>query len=477
VSRRILVVDDDVPFCEYLATALRHEGFDVSTTAEPDQVARLVDALDPDVVVADLNLPRSSGLALCTAIAERRPDVPVIVITAFGTLETAIGAIRAGAYDFITKPVEVDALVMTLERALERRALGREVAHLRRTVDDAQGFGELLGTSPVMRDLYELLDRAAVSNASVLVTGESGTGKELVARALHRRSRRSGGPFVAVNCAAIAETLVESELFGHVRGAFTDARGARPGLFLEASGGTILLDEVGELPLTLQPKLLRALQEHVVRPVGSDVEIACDVRVVASTNCDLEALVRGGRFREDLFFRLAVITVAVPPLRARGNDLLVLARHFLRRAAAELDGAERELGHDAVERLLGHDWPGNVRELQNAMQHAAALARGGVVTGADLPARLLRPPEAGDGVPEASPSRLAPLHEVERSHVLRVLEAMQGNKTAAAQVLEVDRKTLLRKLRHRVVDGRAASGSGDTPEPGRPASATRGSSQ
>ncbi len=477
MSRRVLVVDDDVPFCEFLATALRAAGFDVSSTGDPDQVGPLVDALDPDVVVADLNLPRASGLDLCSAIAARRPDVPVIVITAFGTLETAIGAIRAGAYDFITKPVEVDALVMTLERALERRALRREVAHLRRTVDDAQGFGELVGTSPVMRDLYELLDRAAVSNASVLVTGESGTGKELVARALHRRSRRRDGPFVAVNCAAIAETLVESELFGHVRGAFTDARGARPGLFLEASGGTILLDEVGELPPALQPKLLRALQEHVVRPVGSDVEIACDVRVVASTNRDLEAFVQAGRFREDLFFRLAVLTVAVPPLRARGNDLVVLARHFLRRAAAELDGAERELGHDAVERLLVHDWPGNVRELQSAMLHAAAVARGGVVTAADLPARLFRPSEEGIGAPEVPPSRLAPLHEVERNHVLRVLEAMGGNKTAAARALEVDRKTLLRKLRPRAVGGRAASGSGDSPEPGRAASATRGSTQ
>jgi two-component system response regulator HydG len=325
-----------------------------------------------------------------------------------------------------------------------------------------------------MRDLYELLDRAAVSNASVLVSGESGTGKELVARALHRRSRRSGGPFVAVNCAAIAETLVESELFGHVRGAFTDARGARSGLLLEASGGTILLDEVGELPPTLQPKLLRALQERVVRPVGSDVEIACDVRVVASTNRDLEALVRAGGFREDLFFRLAVITIAVPPLRARGNDLVVLARHFLQRAAAELDGAERELGHDAIERLLAYDWPGNVRELQNAMQHAAALARGGLVTVADLPARLFRRSEKTADVLEASPSDVAPLHEVERRHVLRVLEAMQGNKTLAARALGIDRKTLLRKLRERKDGNAGASGSADPPESGRHASPMRG---
>jgi two-component system response regulator HydG len=473
VSRSVLVVDDDVAFCEYLAVALRGAGFDVATTSDPDAVVRLVDATEPDVVVADLNLPRSSGLALCTAIAARRPDVPVIVITAFGTLETAIGAIRAGAYDFITKPVELDALVMTLERALERRALRREVAHLRRTVDDAQGFGELVGTSPVMRDLYELLDRAAVSNASVLVTGESGTGKELVARALHRRSRRRGGPFVAVDCAAIAETLVESELFGHVRGAFTDARGARPGLFLEAAGGTILLDEVGELPPAVQPKLLRALQERVVRPVGSDVEVACDVRVVAATNRDLEALVRAGRFREDLFFRLAVLSVAVPPLRTRGNDLVVLARHFLRRAAVDLDGAERELGHDAIERLLAHDWPGNVRELQNAMQHAAALTRGGVVTAADLPARLLRSHEEPAGAGEVAPARLAPLHEVERRHVLRVLEAMRGNKTLAAQTLGIDRKTLLRKLRPRAGTTTEASGSADPPERGRHASTTR----
>ncbi len=470
VKGSVLVVDDDAALCEFLVAALGPAGFAVTSTTDADEARRLVDATEPDVVVADLNLAPSSGLALCAEIVARRPELPIIVITAFGSLETAIGAIRAGAYDFLTKPFEIEALVVALERALERGALRREVAHLRRTVDDARGLGELIGSSAVMRELFELVDRTAPSNAGVLVTGESGTGKELVARALHRRSRRSGGPFVAVNCAAIPDTLIESELFGHVRGAFTDARGARTGLFMQASGGTLFLDEVGELPLGMQAKLLRALQERLVRPVGADVEVACDVRVVAATNHDLEALVRDRRFREDLFFRLAVITLPVPPLRARGADVVLLARHFLARAAEELGTAERKLAPDALERLLAYEWPGNVRELQNAMQHAAALARAADVAADDLPERVRTPQAEDTGVPEAA-SPLVPLHEVERRHVLRVLQAVHGNKTLAAQALGIDRKTLQRKLRRA---SRGAGGSGEPPTSGRDAAVRRG---
>jgi two-component system response regulator HydG len=444
----ILVVDDDQALCDLIEVGLKTAGFAVGCATSAADAIPLLDRIDPDVVVADLNMREVGGLELCARIVESRPDVPVVLMTAFGSLETAIGAIRAGAYDFLTKPVEVDALVVAIERALQHRRLRTEVQRLRRVVEDARGLGDLIGASPAMQVLYDLVERTAPSAAAVLVTGESGTGKELVARALHRRSRRAAGPFVAVNCAAIPESLLESELFGHVRGAFTDARGARTGLFLQAHGGTLFLDEIGDLPLALQPKILRALQERTVRPVGADAEVPCDVRVVAATNHDLEGAVREGRFREDLFFRLAVIHMAVPPLRERGNDVLVLAQHFLTRAAKDADSGVRGLSPAAAERLLAYEWPGNVRELQNAIERAVALARTDTISVDDLPERVTgprtRPAPAGE--PTAVPGTFAPLEEIERRHILRVLEAMGGNKTLAAQVLGIDRKTLHRKL-------------------------------
>jgi two-component system, NtrC family, response regulator AtoC len=443
----ILVVDDDRALCELVQTGLQGAGFAVHIATSAADAIAMLDRVDPDVVVADLNMREVSGLELCARIVESRPDVPVVLITAFGSLETAVGAIRAGAYDFLTKPFEMDALVLAIERALQHRRLRSEVQRLRRVVEDARGLGDLVGASPAMRGLYDLVERAAPSSASVLITGESGTGKELVARALHRRSRRSAGLFVAVNCAAIPESLLESELFGHVRGAFTDARGARSGLFLQAHGGTLFLDEIGDLPVSLQPKLLRALQERAIRPVGSDAEVPCDVRVVAATNHDLEAAVREGRFREDLFFRLAVIQLPVPPLRERGNDVLVLAQHFLERAAADAERPVRALSPGAAERLLAYDWPGNVRELQNAIERAVALARTETLSVDDLPERVTGPRTRVAGVePTPVTGSFSPLEEVERRHILRVLEAMGGNKTLSAQVLGIDRKTLHRKL-------------------------------
>jgi len=280
----------------------------------------------------------------------------------------------------------------------------------------------------------------------VLVTGESGTGKELVARALHKRGRRSGGPFVAINCAAVPESLLESELFGHVRGAFTDACAARTGLFVQANGGTLLLDEIGELPLSLQPKLLRVLQERAVRPVGGDAEIPCDVRLVATTNRDLEAAVAEGTFREDLYFRINVIQIEMPPLRARGSDVLLLAQHFIERYAGGAGKRVVGLSPEAAERLLAHDWVGNVRELQNCMERAVALARSERVALEDLPEKLRRRHRSRVPVGADDPSALVPLEEAERRHILHVMETVQGNKTVAAQVLGLDRKTLRRKL-------------------------------
>jgi DNA-binding NtrC family response regulator len=394
-------------------------------------------------------MPGMDGLALCERIVLNRPDIPVVVVTAFGSLETAVAAIRAGAYDFVTKPVDLDALVLVLERAVQHRALREEVRRLRVALGDVSADGGVVGDSQALRRVYELIDRVADSDASVLITGESGTGKEVAARALHARSRRHGGPFVAINCAAMPEQLLESELFGHARGAFTDAKAARTGLFIKANGGTLFLDEVGELPLALQPKLLRALQERTVRPVGGDSEVPFDARIVAATNRDLELAVEEGRFREDLYYRLNVIGLELPPLRARGNDVLLLAQRFLEHFATR--GGKRVVGLSpaAAQRLLVYSWPGNVRELQNCIERAVALTSYEQLTVEDLPERI-RDYRAPSNLPsEGDLSELVSLEEMERRYIQRVLDAVGGSRTLASRLLGVDRKTLYRKLGRR----------------------------
>ena len=442
----VLVVDDDASMCDMLVSDLGELGFEVKArTAAPAALEALV-ASEFDAVVADLNMPGMSGLELCEHIVASRPDVPVIVITAFGSIQTAIAAIRSGAYDFVTKPLEVDALGLALERAIQHRRLSDEVRRLRQAVEGGRRFGTLLGTSPAMRRMYELLDRIADSSASVLIAGETGTGKELVARALHERGRRKAGPFVAVDCASLPEPLLESELFGHARGAFTDAHAARKGLFVQANGGALFLDEIGDLPLALQAKLLRALQTRCVRPVGANEEVPFDVNLIAATNRDLESAVEEGRFREDLYFRINVIHVEMPPLRARGGDVLLLAQHFVDRYAAQAGQRVTGLSPDAAERLLAYVWPGNVRELENCIERAIALTRHETIGLDDLPEKIRGFQRSHVLVAGDDPSELAPLEEVERRYVLRVMEAVGGSKTLAARVLGIGRKTLYRKL-------------------------------
>jgi DNA-binding NtrC family response regulator len=443
---RIMVVDDERAMCEMLAATLGKRGFEVDwSTAAEDAFERLA-AAPYSTVLTDINMPGTSGIELCTRIAAAWPDLPVIVLTSFGTFETAVAAIRAGAYDFITKPVEIEALVLALERAIQFRELRQEVRRLRLAVRDAQQFGAIIGDSPAMKRLYDLLERVAEADASVLVTGESGTGKELVAQALHRQGKRQQGPFVAVNCAAMPESLLESELFGHARGAFTDAKAARTGLFVRADGGTLFLDEIGAMPLGLQPKLLRALQQRTVRPVGADTEVPFDVRLVAATNADLEAAVEAGQFREDLFFRIAVIPVEVPPLRRRGNDVLLLAQRFVEEFAGSANKRVTGLTSPAAERMLAYNWPGNVRELRNCIERAVALTRFEQITAEDLPEKVRQSERSAPLLASTDASELVPLEEVERRYILRVLEAAAGNKASAARILGLDRKTLYRKL-------------------------------
>jgi two-component system response regulator HydG len=450
---RVLVVEDDTNLCELIELGLGRRGFRVSWCTRARVALERLATDDFDVVLTDVNMPEGSGIELCRQIVADRRDLPVVVITAFGSLETAIEAIRAGAYDFVTKPVELEVLGLTLDRAAQHRALRQEVRRLRDAALAARRFDELVGGSPAMKSVYDLVERVGPSEASVLVSGESGTGKEVVTHALHRRSKRADGPFVAINCAAMPETLLESELFGHEKGAFTDARSAHTGLFVRANGGTLFLDEIGDMPIGLQPKLLRALQERRVRPLGGGAEVPFDARVVAATNQDLDSLVEERRFREDLYYRINVIHVALPPLRARGSDVLLLAQHFAVRFAAQAGKNIVGLSPPAAERLLAYAWPGNVRELSNAIEHAVALARYAEIVVEDLPEKVQSYRASHVLVAAEDPSQLVAMEEVERRYVLRVMDAVRGNKTMAAKILGFDRKTLYRKLeRYGVID-------------------------
>lgn len=443
---KVLIVDDEIEMCEVLAAGLSARGFTAEYATSAHEAISRVEARDYDTVVTDLMMRGMSGIDLCARLSTRFPSVPVVVITAFGSLETAVSAIRAGAYDFVTKPFDTDELALILDRAIQLRGLREEVKRLRTALDRTERFSALLGESAEMRKLSTLLARISDSDASVLITGETGTGKELVARTLHDAGPRRSGPFVPVNCAAVPEPLLESELFGHTRGAYTDARTDRKGLFVQANGGTLFLDEIGSLPLSMQPKLLRALQDRRVRPVGGDTETPIDVRIVSATNRDLESAVAEEQFRDDLFFRINVIHVELPPLRARGNDVLLLAQYFLQDMAARAQKNVVGLSATAAQKLLAYSWPGNVRELQNCIERAVALCHCDQITVDDLPDKIRHYSPSHVLVVGDDPSELVTMEEVERRYIRRVLDATGGNKTLAARILGFDRKTLYRKL-------------------------------
>jgi len=442
----LLLVDDDVSLTETLRLGLVRRGYPTICSSNAAEALALLEVNDVDVVVTDLNMKGGTGIELCTSIAARHRDIPTIVLTAFGSYETAVAAIRAGAYDFISKPVQLDVLGIAVERAAQHRALHQEVKRLRSERGSRTGMAELIGQSPALGKLRDMIERVADSEASILITGESGTGKEVVARLMHRQSLRSDKPLVAINCAAMPEALLESELFGHARGAFTDARQAHVGLLAQAHGGSVFLDEIGDMPIGLQPKLLRVIQERCVRPVGASTEIPIDVRFIAATNLDIESAVEDKRFREDLFFRLNVIRLELPPLRARPADILPLAQHFMRRFA---DAAKKDItaiSPAVAERLLSYSWPGNVRELQNCMERGVALARFSELRVDDLPERVRVHRPSDVVVAGNDPTELLRMEEVERRYIMHVLGVVQGNKTAAARILGIERKTLYRKL-------------------------------
>ncbi len=437
----ILVVDRDDAAASWLKSTLEADGHSVVTEASPHAALELVAQRELDIVIADA---ASDGVAFYERLIETRPATPLVVASTSGTPEAAVQAMRAGACDFIAKPFDADVLRRAIAHAARKRAVLCELQRIEQRSRNG-ATSAIVGSSAAMQRVRSLVGRIASSDASVLVRGDTGTGKEVVARALHQSSGVRG-PFVALNCAAMPHSLLESELFGHARGAFTDARTQRDGLFVEANHGTIFLDEIGDLPLDLQPKLLRALQERKIRPIGSNTEVPFNARLVTATHRTLEDEVRAKRFREDLFYRINVITIDVPPLRKRGTDIIELASHFLTQSGARNAVEPLKLSPAAAEQLLAYPWPGNVRELENCMERAVVLARLDEIAVHDLPERVRTYRREPIAFAADDAAEVVTVAELERRHVLRVLTLVGGNKVRAAQVLGLDRKTLYRKL-------------------------------
>ena len=437
--KKILVIDDDRASCELLSEILTAHGWETATANSPERALILSNQTKFDLVISDINL--EAGLSGLDLLKRLRDKSPVILVTGFGSLETAVEATREGAWDFISKPFKVDEIVATAKRALEQIPGREEIAH------EKISTGAMVGRSPQMIELYKEVARVAPTRSTVLITGESGTGKELVARAVHQNSPRKEKPFVAVNCGALAESLLEAELFGHTKGSFTGANADRRGLWEEADGGTLFLDEIGETSPAMQVKLLRALQEGEIRRVGSTGTRKVDTRIVAATNRNLEEEVKSGSFREDLFYRLSVVTLLVPPLRARASDIPLLADRFLHKARLTTNRENLHLSLEALKTLQVYEWKGNVRELEAAVEYAALRARGSEILAEDLPVKLL----SGEFKHAAGRVSLTNLYgdlpsldELEKRYLLHVLEKTGGNRTKAAEILGVDRRTLYR---------------------------------
>jgi two-component system response regulator AtoC len=446
--RRILVVDDEENIRLVLRTLLKKHGFDVEVADSGEAALGLLDAFDPDVILTDVRMPRMGGLDLLATLKAKQHPATVIVMSAYGNVDLAIEAMKAGAYDYVSKPFKPDEIVLALRKAEERETLRRENRALREQIQKENQFESILAKSKEMLDIFRTISKIADFKTTVLVTGESGTGKELVARAIHSRSGRGGAPFVAINCGAIPENLLESELFGHKRGAFTDASSDRRGLFEEAHGGTLFLDEIGELPVNLQVKLLRVVQEERIRRLGDSKDIEVNVRLIAATHRDLAADVKAGRFREDLFYRINVLLIHIPPLRNRREDVNLLIDHFILRNNARLGTRSRGVSTEARKLLLEYAWPGNVRELENTIERAMVLAESDLLEVGDLPERIrdaLDPVQVHLASGELSIKRTAAA--IEQILIRRALQKTKGNRTRAADLLEISHRALLYKIK------------------------------
>jgi DNA-binding NtrC family response regulator len=440
---RILIVDDEANARGALAELLREEGYQVELAADGFKALPKLQEFAPDLVLTDLKMPGMDGIELMRKAREADPERMVVVMTAYGTVETAVEAMRQGASDYLTKPINMDELVLVLERALERRRLRLETSQLKDRLQERHRIENMVGRAPVMQELFNTVLQVAPSRASVLITGESGTGKELIAAAIHQHSQRAAGPFVKLHCAALAETLLESELFGHERGAFTGAVSRRDGRFQQAHGGTLFLDEIGEISPGIQVKLLRFLQEHNFERVGGNQTIEVDVRVIAATHRDLAKLVKEGKFREDLYYRLNVVTLDVAPLRKRRTDIPLLAMHFLNKYARENGKTIKGFSDEALEALTRYSWPGNVRELENAVERSVVIGKQDVIRPQDLTPTVSSPTVPNNGMPPVPGSTLA---ELEKYAILRTLEHTGGSTSKAANILGISARKIQYKL-------------------------------
>ncbi|WP_433936036.1 sigma-54-dependent transcriptional regulator [Sorangium cellulosum] len=451
--RRVLVVDDEENLRLVVRTFLKRDGYEVEAVSSGEEALAMVETFGPDVILTDVRMPRMGGLDLLATLKAKGNEATVIVMSAYGNIDLAIEAMKAGAYDYIQKPFKAEEVLLTLRKAEEREALRRENRALRQEIRRENFFEEILAKSPPMQAIFKTIAKVAEYKTTALITGESGVGKELVARAIHRRSSRRGGPFVAVNCGAIPENLLESELFGYKRGAFTDAMNDRAGLFEQANHGTLLLDEIGELPLSLQVKLLRVLQEETIRRLGDNRDIKVDVRILAATHRDLAAETQAGRFREDLFYRINVLPIAIPPLRERREDIPILLDHFLARNNARFGMNIRGFEPEARRLLLEYRWPGNVRELENTVERAMVLCEGERIGEADLPDRIR---EARDPIQMQLTSGELSIKKtsrvIEEILIRRALQKTKGNRTKAAEVLEISHRALLYKIKDYRID-------------------------
>ncbi len=441
----ILVVDDDGEMRQLLQDTLEEDHYRVVVASDGQEALTRMDSEKFPVVVTDLRMKGMGGLGLLEQVVQKHPESNLIMMTAFGTVESAVEAMKQGAFDYLTKPVKTDELLVTVQKALREALLRQEVQQLRQVVNREFAFDQILGKSKPMREIFNLIRRVADSQTNILVSGESGTGKELVAKAIHFNSQRKSKPFVPVNCAAIPELLLESELFGHVRGSFTDAKSDKRGLFEEAHEGTLFLDEVSEMPMILQAKLLRAVQEREIRRVGATRSMSVDVRLIAATNVMLAEEVKAKRFREDLYYRLNVIEIRLPPLRERKEDVPLLVLGLLQKSLTAQQKHIEGIADSALARLIDYQWPGNVRELENILERAATLTQSSKISLEDLPPNIQNIQGEGQFIEDAVAQTL-PLVQVEWSYIRRVLEKLGGNKYQAAQVLGIDRKTLYRKL-------------------------------
>jgi two-component system, NtrC family, response regulator HydG len=445
----VLAVDDDREMVNMIGDVLRGAGYRALSANSGAEALALVEQEQPDLLISDLKMAGMSGHRLQGELKRIAPNLPVIIITAFGSIQTAVESMKLGAFDYITKPFSNEELKLAVARALDDLQLRREVHRLRGELARRYGLDNIIASNPKMIELRQMLEQVADAPASVLITGESGTGKELFARTLHFQSRRREAPFVPVNCAAIPEALLESELFGYVRGAFTDARQSKSGLFQSARNGTLFLDEIGQMPLALQAKLLRVIEDKMVRPLGATEETPVDVRIVAATNSDLEKEIGDGRFRSDLYYRIATVHLTIPPLRERPEDLALLIGHFLARACAEAGRSLLRIDDEAMACLRRYSWPGNIRELQNAIQRAVILSRGDLIARADLPPKVAGYTAPSISMIDEAVARRLSVEQLEREYVRAVLESVGGNKSEAAAILGIDRKTLYRKLEDR----------------------------